>query len=67
MWAPAALNSPFKESMAILSLAASKSASPEDLKETLVKQSRSWRIFLGEVCIPTIPSMRLITDTYNDR
>ena len=37
MWALATLNSPFKESMAILSLAASNSASSEDLKETLLK------------------------------
>ena len=53
--------------MAILSLTASNSASSEDLKETLVKQSRSGRIFLGEVCMPTFPLIRLITDSYNDR
>ena len=55
----------FKESMAILSLAASNSASSEDLKEALLKvlEDLSGR----GMCIPTFRFMRLITDSYNDR
>ena len=51
--------------MAILSLAASNSASSEDLKEALLKvlEDLSGR----GMCIPTFPLMRLIPDSYNDR